>query len=97
MTDTLTTERRSGEDRRQGDDRRARGQFAAMFWVVDALVLTLIIFFAIVGGATGSTPLAVVAIACAVLLGVHSVWRLRRRHEEVLSMQDRRARERRGF
>ena len=95
MTDTLTTDRRSGEDRRQGDDRRNRGQLAAMFWVVDALVLTLVIFFAIVGGAAQSTPLAIAAIVCAVLLAGHSLWRHRRQHE--LSLSDRRARERRGF
>ena len=97
MTEQSFTERRAGADRRSGDDRRSGGQLAAMFWVVDALVLALIIFFAIVGGATGSTPLAVAAIACAVLLAAHSIWRHRRQHEEILSRHDRRARERRGF
>ena len=68
-----------------------------MFWVADALLLTLIIFFAIVGGAAESTGLAIAAIACAVLLAGHSIWRRRRQHEEILSVGDRRARERRGF
>ena len=96
MTDTSTTEdRRSGEDRRRGGDRRGGGQLAAMFWVVDAFLLGLIIFFGIVGGAAESTPLAIAAIACAVLLAGHSLWRHRRQHE--LSLSDRRARERRGF
>jgi membrane protein implicated in regulation of membrane protease activity len=67
-----------------------------MFWVVDALVLTLIIFFAVVGGAAGSTGLSIVFIACAVLLAAHSILRLRRR-QDLRSPTDRRVRERRGF
>lgn len=97
MTDTSTSERREGADRREGGDRRTGGQLAAMFWVVDAFVLALIIFFAIVGGAAGSTALSVVAIVAAVLLAVGSLARHRNRHQKTLSLHDRRIRERRGF
>jgi hypothetical protein len=97
MTDTSTTERRAGADRREGGDRRAGGQLVAMFWVADAMLLGLIIFFGVVGGATDSTALSIAAIACAVLLAIHSVSRRRRQHEEVLAVSERRSRERRGF
>ncbi len=72
-------------------------QLAAMFWVADAMVLGLIIFFAVVGGAANSLALSITAIVAAVLLAAHSVWRHRRRHDLVLSAQERRTRERRGF
>ena len=100
---TLTPERatdvdrRSGDDRRSGADRRAGGQLIAAFWVADAMILGLIIFFAIVGGAADSTALSIVAIVCAILLAGHSFLRHRKRHEMVLSLSDRRTRERRGF
>jgi Flp pilus assembly protein TadB len=96
MTETQATDRRVRE-RRSGGDRRAVSQLAAVFWVADAMVLGLIIFFAIVGGAADSPALSIIAIVAAVLLAAHSLWRHRRRHELTLNVQDRRTRERRGF
>jgi Flp pilus assembly protein TadB len=102
MSEPTTTERRVTPDRRAAPDRReanrsAAGQLVAAFWVADAMILGLIIFFAVVGGAVQSAAVRIVAIVCAVLLAVHSLIRHRRRHEATLSLGERRARERRGF
>jgi hypothetical protein len=78
-------------------DARAR-QLVEAFWVADALLLTLAVFFAIVGGAVLKSTAFVIAMgACAALLLLHGIERNRRHGEENLSADARRIRERRGF
>lgn len=77
-------------------DARAR-QLIEAFWVADALLLGLALFFAVVGGALlQSTVFAVVLIVGAVLLAGHGFMRVMHRQTS-LSSDARRIRERRGF
>ena len=72
--------------------------FAAAFWVADALILGLALFFAVVGGALlESTVFAVVLIVGAALLGIHGYIRHRSHEDSTLTADARRIRERRGF
>ena len=68
------------------------------FWVADAMLVALALFFAIVGGALlNSTPFVLATIGCAILLALHQYNRHRQQDEITLSPDARYARERRGF
>jgi hypothetical protein len=78
--------------------RRTGRQLIEAFWVLDAMLLALAIFFAIVGGAVfESTAFVLAMVVCAVLLALHGYSRHRHHDDVNLSLDARRSRERRGF
>jgi uncharacterized membrane protein YecN with MAPEG domain len=66
------------------------------FWAVDVLILALLAFFIIVGGAT-STPVFIVGIVLALAYAIHAVRRHDRRQAAERTPEARKMRERRGF
>ena len=78
--------------------RDAARQLVEAFWVADALLIALAVFFAIVGGAVfQSTPFVLATVGCAILLALHQYNRHRHQHELALSLDARQTRERRGY
>jgi hypothetical protein len=68
------------------------------FWIADAMLVALALFFAIVGGALLKSPFFMIAVgAGAGLLALHGYLRHRQRDEIALAPDYRQTRERRGF
>jgi len=66
------------------------------FWTIDILIVALLAFFIIVGGAS-STPVLIIGIVLALAYAIHAVRRRNRRHAAERTPEARRMRERRGF
>lgn len=73
-------------------------QMMEAFWIADAMLIAVALFFAIVGGALLKSPVFVlVTLGAAALLAVHHANRSRHRDEIALTPDSRMTRERRGF
>jgi predicted phage tail protein len=73
-------------------------QMLEAFWVADAMLIALALFFAIVGGALLKSPVFVlITLGAAALLAIHQLARQRHQDELTLAPDARRTRERRGF
>lgn len=72
-------------------------QFAATFWVAVAMLIGLAVFFAVVGGAAGSTGFLAGIGCAAAALAAYQLLRHRDHDAIELTPDARRIRERRGF
>jgi hypothetical protein len=75
-----------------------RRQIFDAFWIAEAMLVGLALFFAVVGGAVLDSPVfMLIVLACAIALLLHGLYRNRHRAQLQIAADARRARERRGF